>query len=78
MELVENTLKRNAVLYGGDLLKERLGNAKDAFFGRVPVTGDGYKTRSPFAPSISHFLNFKLPVERSTQPQALQDILLHP
>ena len=24
------------------------------------------KACSPFAPSISHFLNFKLPVERST------------
>ncbi len=27
---------------------------------------DSYPYTSPFAPSISHFLNFKLPVERST------------
>ena len=31
---------------------------------------------SPFAPSISNCLNFKLPVESSTQPQPLQDVLL--
>jgi len=31
---------------------------------------------SPFALSISHFLNFKLPIERSPQSQPLQDILL--
>jgi len=30
VELVENALKRQAVSYGGDLLKERLGNAKKA------------------------------------------------
>ena len=38
----------------------------------------GYTTNhhSRFASSISHFLNFKLPVECSTQPQPLQDILL--
>ncbi len=33
---------------------------------------------SPFALSISNFLNFKLPVERSTQPQLLQNLLLQP
>jgi hypothetical protein len=27
-----------------------------------------YLSNSPFAPSISHFLNFKLLVERSTEP----------
>ncbi len=31
---------------------------------------------SPFAQSIFNFLNFKLSVEGSTQPQPLQDILL--
>ena len=31
---------------------------------------------SPFAQSISNFRNFKLPVERTTQPQSLQDLLL--
>ena len=30
----------------------------------------------PFAPSISRFLNFKLPVESSPQSQPLQDFLL--
>jgi hypothetical protein len=30
----------------------------------------------PFAQSLSNILNFKLSVERSTQPQPLQDILL--
>src|SRR6266852_1733988 len=35
-------------------------------------------TCSPFAPSGSHFLNFKLPVESSTQSQPLQDVLLYP
>jgi acetyl-CoA acetyltransferase len=33
---------------------------------------------SPFAQSTPHILNFKLPVEMSTQPQALQDCFLHP
>ena len=33
---------------------------------------------SPFAQSISNFLNFKLPIESSTQPLSLQDILLQP
>ncbi|MBI3983769.1 YgiT-type zinc finger protein [Candidatus Microgenomates bacterium] len=33
---------------------------------------------SPFAQSISSILNFKLSVERSPQPQPLQDVLLHP
>ena len=33
---------------------------------------------SPFAPSGSHCLNFKLPIESSTQSQPLQDILLYP
>src|SRR5215813_4251938 len=33
---------------------------------------------SPFAQSISNFLNFKLPVESGTQPLSLQDILLQP
>ena len=36
----------------------------------------GASRHSRFASSISHFLNFKLPVECSTQPQPLQDILL--
>ncbi len=31
---------------------------------------------SPFAPSMSNCLNFKLLVESSTQPQPLQDVLL--
>src|SRR5712671_3745797 len=31
---------------------------------------------SPFAQSIFNFLNFKLSVEGSTQPQPLQDVLL--
>jgi hypothetical protein len=31
---------------------------------------------SPFAPSMSNCLNFKLPVESSTYPQPLQDVLL--
>ena len=31
---------------------------------------------SPFAPSGSNSLNFKLPIESSTQSQPLQDILL--
>ena len=35
-------------------------------------------TISPFALSISNFLNFKLPRERNTQPQPLQDVLLQP
>jgi len=39
----------------------------DAFFERMI---------SPFAPSGSHCLNFKLPVESSTQSQPLQDVLL--
>ena len=33
---------------------------------------------SPFAQSTPHILNFKLPVEMSTQPQALQDCFLQP
>ena len=33
---------------------------------------------SPFAQSLSNFLNFKLSVERSTQPLPLQDVLLQP
>src|SRR6266446_904742 len=33
---------------------------------------------SPFAQSTPHILNFKLPVEMSTQPQPLQDGFLHP
>jgi len=33
---------------------------------------------SPFALSTFYILNFKLPVERSPQPQPLQDVLLHP
>jgi hypothetical protein len=35
-------------------------------------------SNSPFAQSISNFLNFKLPIESSTQPLSLQDILLQP
>ena len=35
-----------------------------------------YGYNSPFAPSISNCLNFKLPIESSTQPQPLQDVLL--
>ena len=31
---------------------------------------------SPFAPSISNCLNFKLPIESSIQSQPLQDVLL--
>jgi Tfp pilus assembly protein PilO len=31
----------------------------------------------PFAQSTSHILNFKLPIEMSTQPQPLQDGFLH-
>ena len=31
---------------------------------------------SPFAPSMSNCLNFKLPVESSTQSQPLQDVVL--
>jgi hypothetical protein len=31
---------------------------------------------SPFAPSISNCLNFKLPIESSPQPQPLQDVFL--
>ena len=37
-----------------------------------------YPSISPFAQSISNFLNFKLPIESSTQPLSLQDILLQP
>ncbi len=33
---------------------------------------------SPFAQSISNFPNFKLPIERSTQPQPSQDVFLQP
>ena len=33
---------------------------------------------SPFAQSTPHILNFKLPVEISTQPQPLQDGFLYP
>jgi hypothetical protein len=33
---------------------------------------------SPSAQSTPHILNFKLPVEISTQPQPLQDCFLHP
>jgi hypothetical protein len=33
---------------------------------------------SPFALSTLHILNFKLPIEMSTQPQPLQDGFLHP
>jgi hypothetical protein len=33
---------------------------------------------SPFAQSTPHILNFKLPIEMSTQPQPLQDSFLHP
>ena len=33
---------------------------------------------SPFAQSISNSLNFKLTIERSTQPQPSQDFLLQP
>ena len=32
----------------------------------------------PFAQSTPHILNFKLPVEISTQPQPLQDCFLYP
>jgi hypothetical protein len=34
------------------------------------------RDNSPFAPSGSNFLNFKLPIESGTQSQPLQDILL--
>ena len=34
--------------------------------------------RSPFAQSISNIPNFKLSVERSTQPLPLQEFLLQP
>jgi len=37
-----------------------------------------YLYSSPFAQSTPHILNFKLPVEMSTQPQALQDCFLQP
>jgi hypothetical protein len=36
------------------------------------------QTDFPFAESTPHILNFKLPVEMSTQPQPLQDCFLHP
>ena len=35
-------------------------------------------SNSPFAQSTSYILNFKLPIEISTQPQPLQDGFLHP
>jgi hypothetical protein len=44
--------------------------------GSYALVAIGYTLISRFASSISHFLNFKLPVECSTQPQPLQDILL--
>ena len=47
----------------------------------LDCTGDGFLVvlyNSPFAQSISSILNFKLSVERSAQPQPLQDVLLHP
>jgi len=34
------------------------------------------RINSPFAPSGSNYLNFKLSVESSTQSQPLQDVLL--
>src|SRR5262249_23873967 len=43
-----------------------------------PETGTPQGGTSPFAQSISNFLNFKLPVESGTQPLSLQDILLQP
>jgi len=33
LTILADKLKRKAVIYGGDLLKERLGNKKDTFFG---------------------------------------------
>src|SRR5712691_3626581 len=42
------------------------------FIGNVKLTN------SPFAQSISNIPNFKLSVERSTQPLPLQDFLLQP
>ena len=35
-----------------------------------------YSTICPFASSISNCLNFKLPIESSTQLQPLQDVFL--
>jgi hypothetical protein len=36
------------------------------------------KYNSPFAPSGSTYLNFKLPVESNPQAQPLQDVFLYP
>ena len=50
--------------------------------GKLPTMADKLQFvlyyYSPFAQSISSILNFKLSVERSAQPQPLQDVLLHP
>jgi hypothetical protein len=52
---------------------------------RLPVPSDGPLAgkranpdiiTSPFAPSMSNCLNFKLPIESRPQPQSLQDVLL--
>jgi len=44
----------------------------------VNLIGHTTTNTSPFAQSTPHILNFKLPVEMSTQPQALQDCFLQP
>ncbi len=61
-----------------DILVAELGEHLDALgiSFTFPDAGKITNNNSPFAPSISNCLHFKLPVESSTQPQPLQDVLL--
>src|SRR2546426_610302 len=68
---IETTIKVTSASTGGAF----------AIFEEVTSPGAGpalhvHAHHSPFAQSIFNFLNFKLSVEGSTQPQPLQDVLL--
>jgi hypothetical protein len=56
-----------------DAPSEQWRPEKETFYWTIDGEGHIY---SPFAQSIPTIMNFQLPVERSTQPQPLQDFLL--
>jgi hypothetical protein len=61
----EDLVWRPSPIPNGPLNERRIANRFKA-----------YLYTSPFAQSTPHILNFKLLVEMSTQPQALQDCFL--
>jgi len=65
-QMVDSILARQIMMFVHGRADAAAPMARAGRHGHVPDFGILDRHISPFAPSISHFLNFKLPVERST------------